>query len=75
LTPHHDRRDTVLDIDITTTDPHQVSANEIIDALDAIGYPVDSIRVRDRSGSLDSAIGHRLELEQTAAMLAEGVDR
>ncbi len=43
-----------MDIVITTTDPHEISIEEIREALDKAGYVVASITVLDREGNLDS---------------------
>lgn len=46
-----------MDIVITTSDPHNVSANEIIDLITGGDYWVNSIVIQDREGRVDSRIG------------------
>jgi len=49
-----------IHVTIEATDPHEVSANEIISALAEMDYSVESIVIVDlNTGKIDSQIGFR----------------
>jgi len=49
-----------IHVTIEATDPHEVSANEIIEALAEMDYLVESIVVIDsNTGKIDSQVGFR----------------